>query len=306
MLSAFRYFCGCCVGLMTACSIGSLPATAAEITFRESFNSVDFEGRIVSGDYEKLRSIAFDIDGLFRIRPDQNFQIVLHLFSPGGDLAEAIKIGRLVRALRWMTNPPEKLSELEQKKHFAMRLKDPETNFMCASACFMIFVAGVERGVGYRSHAGKPILGIHRPYLSEAELKSMSGKDAMTSSTNTRAVVERYFKEMSVPAKYADMVFSIPKDQILWLNPNDVQVDLAGFIPELKDWVDAKCDSRTDIEKTLSRTLEAKLNNYEAFSREEESLQDMLNDKDMKRSDCERAVEVDLDKQGFKEVFFGK
>jgi hypothetical protein len=186
-------------------------------------------------------------------------------------------------------------------------MKNPEQNYMCASACFLIFVAGIERTAGgYRSYIPPAILGIHRPYLSETELKAMSGKDAMTAATTTKTIVENYLREMSVPTKYADMMFSIPKDDIRWLSANEVDSDLAGFIPELRDWVDAKCDSRTDIEKALTQTLEAKVKSARTLSSEDNILHDMLEKKDTERRECEDKVRVDLNKQGFQEVFSGK
>jgi hypothetical protein len=294
-----------CAALIAACATTVPSANAADITYDDRFYSVQLEGQIVSGDYEKLRSVAEDLGLNIRDNPHQAFPVVLHLFSPGGDLAEAIKIGRLVRALRWWTSTPEKSSYPSYRKQ---KLKEPETNFMCASACFFIFVAGIDRYGGYRTYVAPLILGIHRPYLSEKDLRAMSSKDAMTSVTNMmtsvtniRTAVENYMKEMSVPTKYADLMFFIPRDSIQWLTTADVS-ELRGFIPELRDWVDAKCDTRTEIEKTLSQSIEAKLKRGE-MSDDDERILDMLHAKDEQRGDCEQKVRIELDKQGIKEVF---
>jgi hypothetical protein len=291
--------CYICVVLITTRAVSIASSAAAEITVDDMYDVIHLEGTIVSGDYEKLKSIALHLDG--RSNP---FPITLNLFSPGGEVTEAIKMGRLVRSLRWQTRAPNGETGQDTKKLQMQSLKNPEVNYMCASSCFLIFVAGIERSVGgYRSYTGSPVLGIHRPYLSETELKAISSKDAITTSSKVRTVVENYLREMSVPSKYANMMFSIPKDQIQWLTPSDVHSDLAGFIPELKDWVDARCDSRTDIEKHLSQTLEANVKREKMLSPEDKILWDKLADKDNERRQCEDKVRIDLNKQGFQEVF---
>jgi hypothetical protein len=113
------------------------PASGAE------FTPIDFppadlilEGSIESGDYDKLLRLLDEINDC---RPYSWASCArgIYLASPGGSVIEAMKIGRLVRALRWetvvpssITNPyvsPEKIFEKHQ-------LKDPKSNHMCASA----------------------------------------------------------------------------------------------------------------------------------------------------------------------------
>jgi hypothetical protein len=290
-----------CVGMIAACAPVVVSANAADITFKDEFYSVQLEGKIESGDYERLRSIADELSLNIRNNPRQAFHVVLHLYSPGGELAEAIKIGRLVRSLRWMTTAPQNYSDPSERKREAGKLKEPNTNYMCASACFFIFAAGIERYGGYRSHIAPLILGIHRPYLSDMDLKAMSSTGAMTSAGNIRTVVDNYLKEMSVPAKYADLMFSVPKDSIQWLTAADVS-ELRGFVPELQDWVDARCDTRTGIEKTRSRSIETKMKRG-AISEDDEHIYETLFEKDVQRGECESRVRIELNKQGIKEVF---
>jgi hypothetical protein len=68
-------------------------------------------------------------------------------------------------------------------------------------------------------------------------------------------VVEGYLKEMGVPPKYADMMFSIPKDEIRWIDSAEFHADFNGDIPELKDWIDARCNKMTDPEKAFSKAV---------------------------------------------------
>jgi hypothetical protein len=286
--------------------VAIVSAHAAEITGDKYSYKVQFEGKIEKGDYEKLSTVAGDIASEMNDNSDfSNLSPVLHLFSPGGDLTEAMKIGRFVRKLHWMTTVPNKsLTPAMQKweKEIKDGLKNPDQDYMCASACFLIFVAGIERSVG-----PSPILGIHRPYLSDSDLKSISSKDAMSTAVNTRLVVENYLREMSVPAKYADLMFSVRKDDIQWLNPADINSDLSGFIPELRDWVDARCDNRSDLEKMVARSLEAKLDRIggqlKMLSPDEDRTWHMLLEKELQRDQCVRKLRVELNKQGNKEVW---
>jgi hypothetical protein len=118
---------------------------------------VVLEGTIVSGDYDKLLSFV-----------DANEARSIYLASPGGSVTEAIKIGRLVRALKLETIVPVQVGgDLREKLTEWHKLTNPKANYMCASACFFVFVAGVKR----RDHdlLGDPILGIHRPYLTDSD-----------------------------------------------------------------------------------------------------------------------------------------
>jgi hypothetical protein len=182
---------------------------------------------------------------------------------------KAIKIGRLVRTLRWETEIPEKYPpgppDLYSGIVAATKLKDPKQNYMCASACFFVYVAGIERNFFHF----KPILGVHRPYLSETDLRTLTANQAMASSTQVRTIVETYLKEMGVPAKYADLMFSVPKDQVRWIDDADLKSDFTGVIPELQDWLDAKCDERTDVDKRIMDALEAKFMRGELTADEE-------------------------------------
>jgi hypothetical protein len=54
----------------------------------------------------------------------------------------------------------------------------------------------------------------------------------------TRAIVESYLREMGVPAKYADEMFSESKDSIRWISHEEVRADFDGFITELRDWAE--------------------------------------------------------------------
>jgi hypothetical protein len=208
----------------------ALPLEAAEIkTVR---GAVIIKGNIEVGDYQKLRKL---------VETDEDYFIhSIILFSPGGNVAEAIKIGRLIRALNLETSIPGRDPELKD----LLPSDVSKDNYMCASACFLVFVAGVQRTIYFGE---EPILGVHRPSLTDDDLIALSADDAIASARQVRALIEGYLKEMDVPEKYSDLMFSVPKEQIRWIGNVDFESDLEGFIPGLKDWINAQCEGRANL-----------------------------------------------------------
>jgi hypothetical protein len=212
------------------------PAGSADIKINEHrLHDIILEGTIVSGDYDKLRKLI-DEHCPAKSWSGKCTLYSIFLASPGGSLTEAMKIGRLVRALRWDTEIPSDLPpDLLQKTVAFFMLKDAR-NWMCTSACFFIWIAGIERWHGPPSTKG--LLGIHRPYISDAELKTLSANQAMASATQVRTIIEAYLKEMGVPSKYADLMFSIPKNEVRWIR---ACTHRSGHEPAGKaDWIGRK------------------------------------------------------------------
>jgi hypothetical protein len=178
-------------------------------------------------------------------------------------------------------------------RSFKAILKDAKANYMCASACFFIFVAGIDR----ERNIWTPVLSIHRPYLSEADLKRLSGNQVIASAGQMRTVVEDYLKEMGVPAKYADLMFSIPKDQVRPIDEDDFVSDFEGYIPELQDWLEAKCNKLTDVEKVVSKGIQAKMNRREKLTEDDEQMNRMLT----KKSECRAQALSNLRKEAWKQ-----
>jgi hypothetical protein len=281
MLAAFAMLAACLA-----------PVCAAEIKTGFPYDEVVLEGIIEPGDYNALRDYVA-----------KNPVASIYLASPGGDLAEAIRIGHLVRSVDLETTVPGKETpDLRQKLGARHHLKNAQANFMCASACFFVFVAGVRRDMDLTPY-DEALLGIHRPYLTEAELRRIDARDAMASAKNTRAVVEDYLKAMSVPVKYVDRMFSVPKEQIEWIGAEDFKADFEGFIPELRDWMSARCDKRTDIEKAMWEALKDKL--PADMTPEEKKIAQMLGEKMFAIDQCESDALAELSAKAKLEVLGG-
>jgi hypothetical protein len=278
------------IALIAAFAAGVAPLYAADIGRGSWLGEVVLEGTIQSGDYDKLLSFV-DENGATRS---------IYLASPGGNVTEAIKIGRLVRALKLETIVPIQIrSDLRKKLAEEHKLTNPKANYMCASACFFVFVGGVKRK--YDFILGDPILGIHRPYLTDSELRTLSGSQAIASASQLRAVMESYLKEMGVSGKYADLMFSVPKDEFRWIGSADFEADFEGFIPELQDWIDARCDTRTDVEKGAWKILKDK--SSAQMTAAERSISEMLIKKMSERDECASKTLSDLSHQAYLKMF---
>ncbi len=157
------------VATITTCIASAMPLNAAEVKTGFAFDVV-LEGNIETGDCEKLRNFIKEGDKTEAI----------YLASPGGNVAEAIKIGRLVRALNLEMIIPGQVviefrsrdsSELLERIAVRNHIKNRKDNYMCASACFFIFIAGVHRIKDIWPSLEEPVLGIHRPFLTENDLR---------------------------------------------------------------------------------------------------------------------------------------
>jgi hypothetical protein len=150
-----------------------------------------------------------------------------------------MRIGRLVRALKLRTIIPVKRSdELREKQAESFGVHNPDANLLCASACFFVFVGGVQRAQGYTF--GSPLLGIHRPYFSEDDLKKLSVDGTMAQARAARLAITSYLDDMGVKSGYLDRMYSVPKEQVDWISESEFNSDFAGFVPELRQWMDVR------------------------------------------------------------------
>jgi len=148
--------------------------------------SVHLTGEIKAGDLERMQAqFKAERDKLSSFKPDPS-QIFAYLNSPGGDLREAMAIGRWVRKIGMTT--------LVLPTH------------RCYSSCVYILAAGLHKNV-----TGQ--VGIHRPYLTAAPAGGIDAamKVALRSSQD-------YFVAMNLPSQLADTMFSIPPDRLVVLD----------------------------------------------------------------------------------------
>ena len=267
--------------VIAGCTLGT-GLRAGEIRVDPSLNSPPgavFEGRIQTGDFDKVRNFVVGNNGVVEI----------YLASPGGDLAEAIKIGWLIRLLRLSTVVPSEALTNESRKLFATKhnLQNPAADYGCASACFFIFVAGIHRR---HEEPGRPLLGIHRPSLSDNALKKLNSDQFSAVNVAVRTVIEGYMKQMGVPLAYVETMFAVPKKRIAWIKRDDFERDFEGFIPQLHNLAVTKCDRHGSAEQ---KTSSEPTFNAHSEERTAERSGDAALDKDRLVA-CERALQAEL------------
>jgi hypothetical protein len=213
------------------------------------------EGRIDFGDYDRLRAFLADKAVFDKIRNG------VFLASPGGNLGEAIRIGRLIRALQLSTTAPSGNAEGRKMGEALIGpydLRNPRMNYQCASACFLLFVSGIYRSMNW---AGR--LGIHRPFQMSGDAKKAEGNDDLLNGP-VRKVIENYLREMGVRVKYAELMYAVPSSKLREITQEELDTDLLGFTPDWKDRIGAKCGreasgAAADCRAQLAVTLRAEL-----------------------------------------------
>jgi len=191
------------------------------------------EGKIVAGDYNTVRKFLSVKSTFDKISGG------VFLASPGGNLQEAVKIGSLIRSLGLSTTapsgPPTGRRQYGESRIRPDDLRDAN-DYLCTSACFLLFVAGIYRDLNWSGR-----LGIHRPISLTIDLKKPSESQQLLFDERVHRAVDTYLRAMNVRIKYVDLMFSTPSTDVRWITQDELDEDLRGFIPELKDQAAARC-----------------------------------------------------------------
>lgn len=217
--------------------------TAADIRLSgEAPRQIVVEGQLVQGDYEKFVDAVLEGGASYRR---------VFLASKGGDAREAMKIGRLVRSLRYDTALGG-VSPIGPKGGIICPYYIKQENCICLSACPLIYLAGVDR-------SGEA-LGVHRIYISHEQLKQLSFDEAKRASDLVTARITQYLDEMGTPNSLKEKITGTASDRIEILDRDYVQQKLSGYAPGYEEWFLARCGSTRQMYKTLreSKDREAK------------------------------------------------
>lgn len=155
-------------------------AIAAEITpiNRDGVTrAILIAGTIMPGDRQKFANIALTTD-----------KAVVILFSEGGNVWDALEIGRAIRLKGFPT--------------YVM------ANDVCASACALIWLAGTPRQMSSSAR-----IGFHAVYMDA------SGAREVSSSGN--AIVGSYLNSLGLPEAAVFELTSAAPDSVQWLKPTE-------------------------------------------------------------------------------------
>jgi hypothetical protein len=204
---------------------------------------------IESGDYLTVRNFLSEPSNFKKMTGE------VFLASQGGNVSEALQIGYLIRHLRLSTDapsrPPPAVRSSGNEIIRPSDLTDPR-RYQCASACFLLYVAGI-----YREFIWAGRLGIHHPQVENKPIGATE-RDLAIADVEMRDKIERYLEEMNVPNKYFEFMYSTPPTEVHWISQSEFNSDLKGYIPQVKALLDAKCKSPSAAEQSsqLRRCIE--------------------------------------------------
>lgn len=156
----------------------ALNAGAAELSVKDLGGDqyqLILEGEIAEGDSDTLMAFIYR-DPLTFVRTS-----TITLNSPGGSVAEAIKLAVIV-----------------ERSAFATIV---EKNASCASSCVLIYVGGQ-----MRMPSGSVL--VHRPYLSNSAAQSLSVEETRQYQENAMTEVRRFLESRFVPRAIVDMMMT--------------------------------------------------------------------------------------------------
>ena len=195
--------------LLIAFTILSPSLNAANISIKEP-DVLFLDGEIEKEDFQKIINVVI---------AHGNIPSVMGITSSGGDLIEAMEIGRFIR-----------------KNHMPIVLIQP-----CDSACTFIVFAATKR------KAGK--LGLHRPYYDPSYFSKLSSEDARKEYEKLDKETRKYLIEMNVPTIIIDKIMSIPSSDVEYL-PIETYNKLAGENPPAyNEWLASRCGTFSDRER---------------------------------------------------------
>lgn len=178
-------------------------------------------GQISKGDYDKVATF---------IRAHYPFMGAFSLASPGGDVDEALKIGRLFRKYLIITMAPYSLPN-DGVPHLDGGSRDlcRGSDCTCASACALIWMGGVQRS---------GTVGLHRPRTTDPMFRGLPPADASTAYRRVLETIAAYLNEMEVPKSIAETMVATSSSDIRWVTADDVDDP-----PSIAEWVEASCGS---------------------------------------------------------------
>ena len=239
------------------------PAFTAEMRTSEfdGVNTISIVGIIESGDFKEFRDLLIEY-----VESGDSVGFVF-LASSGGDVIEAMKIGKLIRKARISTRAPTfwvwpdgSTSNQHTCLVVGIDKKISEDDCNCDSACFIIWAAGVYR---YGN-----ILGLHRPRFSKTYFSGLSSSAAKKKYEEMTEIVRNYLSEMNIPTPVIEKMFSYGSDTIHYLDSNTIKE--METVPFHDEWIKASCNPWTEEEEDYYSILSSKKRNRTLSYTEEE------------------------------------
>jgi hypothetical protein len=207
----------------------SLVVTGAELFYMDHDTVTDqfvgpigplvLSGEIVPGDADRLLTKILDDENRFL----QQNKILLA--SDGGDVAEALRVARLIKSL------------------YTQVIVMPLTG-RCVSACFFIYAAATQREAD-----GERLIGINRPYLV-ADGAAAPPTDVPMAEGGDLTPVRAFLQENAVPGYLVDEMLRHASDDAYWLSADD-EKNLGYRSASFERFLRSKCAWDDKIERDV-------------------------------------------------------
>jgi hypothetical protein len=175
---------------------GTLIVNNRSITKSCGDNKIIFTGEIQNGDAIKLEKIIGELKRKYGSSDCANGWLAIIFDSDGGNVYEAISIGKILR---------------NNKIHAIVPMRS-----QCNSACVLAFAGAI------RKDSYGPI-GIHRPYFAKMDANLSINQIKAERDKINKAILE-YFNQIDIPPSLLDLMLSIPPDKMKILNEDEVQL----------------------------------------------------------------------------------
>jgi hypothetical protein len=175
----------------------------------------------------------------------------LYLDSPGGDVDEAMQIGRMAR--KYLLTAISPISFGNGSGYLSgPKLADNSQpicqgqNCICASACALIWFGAAARSGD---------LGLHRPVFTGTAFAKLPAAEASQVYRQALQRIATYLKEMEAPPNIIESTIATDSSAIRWISGNDEKLTEP---PSIAEWIDSSCGSFTDDEQTSLSSLDLK------------------------------------------------
>jgi hypothetical protein len=266
----------------------ALKLYSGHIPTAETCTEVLIKGTIIAGDSVKFAQI---------VKQSHPFLNRILLWSSGGSVEEAMKIGRLVRKGLIDTKAPYHLNEWPAG--YGRLFPDTtrpdvcanNTDCHCASACFLIWVGGVDRE--------GDLLGLHRPSARSTTFASMPPDRAAVYYRELLAEVAKYLTDMEVAPRFTEIMTDTSSRDIRWLTFDEAYG--MSKAPSIAEWLASTCGalSKSELYKMASSGLKVAIQKKGTL--QERQLLDQLQKRSYEIQSCE-IDKIEQARQAIKEL----
>lgn len=246
-------------------------AVGADVSLQKDSSGnpiVNISGTIAKGDLVKVKKASAAL--IRSLSEYSNKPLQFHLNTPGGDLEEAMQIGRFARQLlvkidsygKIIIASQEGLEELFNEpdkpwKHRDFVILRPDVplsekhivrNY---SAGILIFYGATMRAhrdnsdqrQGFYKAKSIPVMGIHRPYYDKGTFSELPPNEAARAYSRLEASVRSYLVEMGAPQQLIDRMFNRASTDIDLIPADEFRRYYKIEESFLEEWLIAKCGS---------------------------------------------------------------